>query len=325
MHATLNPDIRGFIDDIINDGVNATIKGWGFYYKTMQTTPPRVLADGKVYDVTRRERPDVGNAYKTQKVINCGWEFTVPNTVKSEMQMNIDGEWKTYFIFDIVNAPVATEAIVSAPAAGVIVAPTISIAAAMPTTPYAISTAIPSFLVVDNFYENPDEVRKFALTCNFADHPDYHKGRRTDACYRFEGLKERFEQLIGKKVTNWEKYGTNGCFQYCIGGDQLVYHHDGQQYAGVLYLTPDAPPQAGTSLYRSRHTKKMKVLTSEHGLVFRNGFLDETEFDLVDVVGNVYNRIILFDARIIHAASKYFGTTKENSRLFQLFFFDLEA
>ena len=58
--------------------------------------------------------------------------------------------------------------------------------------------------------------------------------------------------------------------------------------------------------------------------MFRNGFLDSTEFDLVDTIGNVYNRLILFDAQIIHAAATYFGTTKENSRLFQLFFFDLE-
>jgi hypothetical protein len=191
-------------------------------------------------------------------------------------------------------------------------------------TPYKIRSDVPSFVVVDNFYENPDDVRAFALSRTFQNHPDYHKGRRTDECYRFPGLKERFEQLIGRKITNWDTYGTNGCFQHCIAGDQLVYHHDSQRYAGVLYLTPDAPPQTGTSLYRSKYTKKMKVSPAEHGNVFKNGFLDETEFELVDVVGNVYNRLILFDAHMIHAASKYFGTTKENSRLFQLFFFDLE-
>ena len=68
----------------------------------------------------------------------------------------------------------------------------------------------------------------------------------------------------------------------------------------------------------------MKVSGAEHGQVIKNGYLDSTEFDLVDVVGNVYNRLVLFDAQVIHAASTYFGTTKENGRLFQLFFFDLE-
>ena len=57
---------------------------------------------------------------------------------------------------------------------------------------------------------------------------------------------------------------------------------------------------------------------------FSKGFLDESQFDLVDKVGNVFNRLIIWDGRMIHAASAYFGNNKEDSRLFQLFFFDLE-
>jgi hypothetical protein len=103
--------------------------------------------------------------------------------------------------------------------------------------------------------------------------------------------------------------------------DQLVYHYDGQEYAGVLFLTPDAPPQTGTSFHRSKITKKMTVQekSAEDDLVFQNGFYDSTQFDLVDVVGNVYNRLVLFNAKMIHSASCYFGTNKENGRLFQLF------
>jgi hypothetical protein len=29
-------------------------------------------------------------------------------------------------------------------------------------------------------------------------------------------------------------------------------HHDTQSYAAAVYLTPDAPPQSGTSLWRDR-------------------------------------------------------------------------
>ena len=67
----------------------------------------------------------------------------------------------------------------------------------------------------------------------------------------------------------------------------------------------------------------MKVSKEEHALVFANGYLDPTEFETVDSVGNVYNRLVLFDSKCIHAATDYFGTCKENGRLFQLFFFDL--
>jgi hypothetical protein len=186
-----------------------------------------------------------------------------------------------------------------------------------------ITKYIPSFVVIDNFYEHVDTVREFALTKNFHYHVEYHKGKRTDEVYLFDGLKESFENILQCKIKDFRRYGVNGCFQYCIGGDQLVYHYDGQEYAGIIFLTPDAPPQCGTSFYRSKHTKNMKC-KGDDDIVFRNGYLDPTEFEVVDVVGNVYNRLVLFDAKMFHAASNYFGTTKENGRLFQLFFFDLE-
>ena len=53
-------------------------------------------------------------------------------------------------------------------------------------------------------------------------------------------------------------------------------------------------------------------------------FLDGTPFEPVDVLGNVYNRLVIFDAQCIHSASEYFGTVKENCRLWQMFFFDTE-
>jgi hypothetical protein len=56
--------------------------------------------------------------------------------------------------------------------------------------------------------------------------------------------------------------------------------------------------------------------------IFAGGFFDRTRFEEVDRIGNVYNRLVLWNAKMIHAASGYFGQTIANSRLFQLFFFD---
>lgn len=189
---------------------------------------------------------------------------------------------------------------------------------------FLISRSVPSYLVVDNFYVEPDKVRDFALKQEFQYHPDYHKGKRTNTVFRFPGLKERFEQLLNRGVRNWEHYGVNGVFQYCESGDEIVWHTDAQQYAGVLFLTPDAPPDTGTTIYRSKTTKATKVLPGRYHDTFPRGHLCGDDFDVVDVVGNVYNRLVLFDGHLIHAASKYFGTNKENGRLFQLFFFDLD-
>lgn len=184
---------------------------------------------------------------------------------------------------------------------------------------------------VDNFYENPDEVRKFALD------QDYHIGgigrgyigNRTHQQFLFPGLKERFEEIMGQKITKWEEHGMNGRFQYCWSGQPVVYHCDRQMWGGMIYLTPDAPFECGTTLYAHKKTRARTYNEDGYDYSWKNipgdPHLDGTPFEPVDVHGNVYNRLAIFDASCIHSASEYFGTVKENCRLWQMFFFDTET
>lgn len=55
-----------------------------------------------------------------------------------------------------------------------------------------------------------------------------------------------------------------------------------------------------------------------------NDAQDITKWDLVDVIGNVFNRLVLYRGDIFHSSLDYFGTNKENGRLFQTFFFNTE-
>jgi hypothetical protein len=50
---------------------------------------------------------------------------------------------------------------------------------------------------------------------------------------------------------------------------------------------------------------------------------DRSRWEEVDRVGNIYNRLVLFDALYAHGASAYFGSSLNDGRLFQNFFFDL--
>lgn len=183
--------------------------------------------------------------------------------------------------------------------------------------------------VIDNFYADPYAVRELALSQQYRENGS--RGVRSLDQFIFPGVKESFEKIIGKKITNWsEYYGICGRFQYCISEDALVYHCDSQRWAAIVFLTPDAPPECGTALLRH---KKTGVRTSEDPRIheaFRNYgtndayFLDGTPFEEIDVVGNVFNRLVIFDGRCLHTARKYFGNTKENGRLFHIFFFDAE-
>ena len=40
--------------------------------------------------------------------------------------------------------------------------------------------------------------------------------------------------------------------QFCTAEDQLVYHTDSQTYAAVVFLTPDAPAECGTSFFKHK-------------------------------------------------------------------------
>jgi glycosyltransferase involved in cell wall biosynthesis len=177
--------------------------------------------------------------------------------------------------------------------------------------------------IVDNFYKDPYAVREFALSQEFEENLDYYKGNRSKQQYIIPGTKEAFEKITGKKITNWtETHGMCGRFQYCTAQDDLVYHCDSQTLAGMVYLTPDAPFSCGTSLFAHKQTGLRNENDFGEVNVFEGGFYDKSKFELVDTAGNVFNRLVLFDAKCIHSANEYFGTTKENSRLFHLFFFD---
>lgn len=182
----------------------------------------------------------------------------------------------------------------------------------------------PRLWVVDNFYQDPHAVREYALQQEFEKDVHYYKGNRTRNQYIVPGTKEAFEKIIGRKITNWtETHGMCGRFQYCTAEDDLVYHCDSQTLAGMVYLTPDAPFSCGTSLFAHKRTGLRNENDFGDVNVFgETGFYDRTKFELVDTAGNVFNRLVLFDAKCIHSANEYFGTTKENSRLFHLFFFD---
>lgn len=189
-------------------------------------------------------------------------------------------------------------------------------------------------IVVDNFYSDPDFVREWAIkTINFSP-SNYHKGERATERFSIFGTKEKLEQIIGKPIYNWnhDSY-ANGIFQFCTADQPIVYHVDNQTYAGMVFLTPDAPPSTGTAFYRSKVTgdykfddekrQTMNYVRAFQGKSAEMNFYDGTHFEKIDEVGNVYNRLVLFDAKNIHAATQYFGDAIDNARFFHMFFFDV--
>ena len=177
--------------------------------------------------------------------------------------------------------------------------------------------------VVDNFYDDPDAVREYALSLNFVEDLNWYKGRRTVERYRPRDLRESFESIIGRSIEDWDT-GFNGCFQITTAENPQVYHHDTQRLAAMIYLTPDAPISSGTRLHRSRRNGARHVSDGQELLdqAYQGNFYDSTKFDIIDAAGNIYNRLVIMDAQHIHSAGDYFGDNLHNGRLVHLFFFN---
>ena len=203
---------------------------------------------------------------------------------------------------------------------------------------YIKNKSIPGVIIVDDFYTNPDEIRNYALSINYSE-PENHGavGYRCENGKKiFDGTKDYFEKILNTRIQShssvggWD-YGTNGCFQWCPLGTPLVYHADSQEYAGIIYLTPDAPPECGTSFLRHNKYKitNGNEIFKKHDwdnsdVKYKDPFINKLNWELVDKIGNVYNRLVIFKSHSVHAVSEYFGEDIHNSRLFQLFFFDID-
>jgi len=201
----------------------------------------------------------------------------------------------------------------------------------------------PSVIVVDDFLRDPDEVRTLALAQEYGSDIRFYKGLRSSERFLWPHLREEFGRLLGRPVTEWLGHGANGIFQQTSNDDPLVWHHDTQGYAAAVYLTPDAPPGTGTSFWRDRtygcrrrpthpfETARLgnpETVKAAEAVVYDAYNLEHGDnWELVESVAGLYNRLVMWDASLIHSATSYSDFSEggaASTRLVQLFFFDAE-
>jgi len=195
-------------------------------------------------------------------------------------------------------------------------------------------------IIVDNFYEDPYLWREYALEQEFfKGNRGSWPGVRTKLLHE---LNEELFDIVCKKIMfTLRPYGFKEFDELQIAfqmidesyGRGWVHDDDPKLHvAGVVYLNKESPEGCGTTIYKDapdfngeEYTKMfMKdVLDStpdERKQIgkYRNDQL--THFTPEIKVESVYNRFVLFDSRCWHSADAFFGTTKEDSRLNQVFF-----
>ena len=170
-----------------------------------------------------------------------------------------------------------------------------------------------NIIVIDDFLDHPDKVRQSVL-----DNEDkvawgegHYSGIRTSV------TDEKYQQMIVDKIQSvlpfkieMDMNTSTFSFQMCIESDDAWCHQDDTDYSAVLYLTPHAPIDSGTLFF------KQESLPDPDS--------DEYGDYIIDHIGNVYNRLVIFNGKDIpHRANiPGFGDSLKNCRLTQHFFFN---
>jgi len=189
-----------------------------------------------------------------------------------------------------------------------------------------------SLIIVDDFYNNVDDVREFALQQDFNVDGNY-PGHRTISFIN-ESIKTAISNIVSPYAGNITWWGDNytGAYQYTTQHDRSWIHADQTtMWAGVCYLTPNAPYSSGTGLFRHKTSGLRAAVKNPDGsydqdilsAVYKDS-RDMTKWELMDVVGNVYNRLVIYRGDLFHMSLDYFGSDRHDGRLFQTFFFNTE-
>lgn len=194
--------------------------------------------------------------------------------------------------------------------------------------------------VVDNFYEDPDVVREYALGQEFfKGNRGSWPGLRTELLHTLN--KDLFSVFSKKMLFILQEYGFTEFTELQTGfqtidesyGRGWVHDDDPKlNLAGIVYLNPNPPPGTGTTIYADQpdfngeaytemFMNDVLVSSPEERAQFAKYREDQLKhFTPTIEVDNIYNRCVMFDSRCWHSADRFFGKDLQDSRLTQVFF-----
>ena len=200
--------------------------------------------------------------------------------------------------------------------------------------------------IIDNFFTEPDKVREWALTQTYTynkDRPDVpyiFPGLRTDELHKIN--RSLFDEFCIRLMTILHNFRYESIEWKVLAHIQIIsgeyetgwIHQDDNDtiIAGVIYLSPDAPLDAGTSLYKKNvnynnedyaDLNNSKIKFYQHGTKDTNYSdhrnLVDNMFDETVKVNNCYNRDIFYEGDIFHKANNFFGNNLDDSRMTLVF------
>jgi len=204
--------------------------------------------------------------------------------------------------------------------------------------------------IVDNFWENPYKLREFALQQEYLDNGSEvgYAGERTA---RLHDLNNNITHVFFKKVlslffdVNKESVDYEVTCEFQIISEKFedgwCHTDSGRDIAGILYLTPNAPKNSGTSICKLKknvdlnklnHSLKNKFYTAakigdEDNMNLYRKTREEhnSKFETTVEISNVFNRLVVYNSKEWHKANYFFGKDKYDSRMTLVFFSKIDT
>lgn len=186
-----------------------------------------------------------------------------------------------------------------------------------------------SFVIIDEFYDDPDAVRAHALSRPYA----------TIAGVNYPGLTAETEQDVAPLIQRMAHvlggfsaryYPSQGDFRVTLAVHESargsMVHLDSTDYSGLVHLSKT--PVEGTYFYRHKRLGLDYVTPADEGRpdvidALVRDTLDPAAWEIVLEIPWKYNRLVLLDGKHFHSGARRFeGTTLADGRLTQNFFFD---
>ena len=167
-----------------------------------------------------------------------------------------------------------------------------------------------SHIIINNFFNNPKEIRSFALKQKFytnEDHP--HK----KILGEFPGHRTDFINNLNKKIYNKINDVLVSALEVYLEEKNLKVNF----LISFSYTTEDIKMPT----WCQNNEKKKKYKTKVAGVVYLNEETDPSAGTIIVVnnkgynCSNEYNKLFMYTTDIMHSASKSFGRNKFDSRL----------
>ena len=186
----------------------------------------------------------------------------------------------------------------------------------------------PAFVVVDEFYEDPDAIVERALALEYTrEKAVNYPGVMAETFQDLEPIMSSFSALLAGLDIKYR--GIQGSFRVTTERDTearaALVHLDSSDFSAVVHLS--RRPAEGTSFYRHKRLG-LEYVTAEDNRnpevkrAIEEDTLDLSAWDLTHVIPMKYNRLVLFDGKHFHSGPQRLeGVTLADGRMTQNFFF----